>query len=100
MTFPDTSAKRVNGYANWHEREARSLRLHRADSPLMPELAEMHEETAATLRALAAENARLRAALEQIAESDEGGASLSWHINSVFVVKIARAALTGDADNG
>lgn len=40
------------GYAEWHEREALSLRRHRADSPVMPELAEMHEGTAATLRAL------------------------------------------------
>lgn len=58
---PDTSAEAVDGYADWHEREAHTLRLHRSDSPVMPELAEMHEETAATLRALTAERDRLAA---------------------------------------
>jgi len=54
MTAADTSAARVAGYAKWHEREAASLRA-TSQSPSMPELAEMHEETAATLRALLAE---------------------------------------------
>ena len=44
--------------------------------------------------ALASEVLRLRAALRKIAAADdEGGASLSWHINGVFVVRIAREAL-------
>jgi hypothetical protein len=48
----DAVERVVMGYAEWHEREALSLRRHCADSPVMPELAEMHEGTAATLRAL------------------------------------------------
>ena len=59
----DTSADRAIGYAEWNENEARSLRLYRADNPSMPELAEMHEETATTLRALLAERDRLKDAL-------------------------------------
>ena len=59
----DTSDERVIGYAKWNESEARSLRLHCTDSPSMPELAEMHEETAATLRKLMAERNALRIAL-------------------------------------
>lgn len=44
--------------------------------------------------ALASEVLRLREALRRIATADdEGGASLSWHINGVFVVRIAREAL-------
>jgi hypothetical protein len=58
----DTSDERVIGYAKWNESEAKSLRLHCADSPSMPELAEMHEETAATLRMLMAERNQLREA--------------------------------------
>jgi hypothetical protein len=58
----DTSDERVIGYAKWNESKARSLRLHCAGSPSMPELAEMHEETAATLRKLMAERNRLREA--------------------------------------
>jgi uncharacterized phage infection (PIP) family protein YhgE len=55
MSNIDTSTERVEGYAKWNENEARDLRLYREDAPDMPELAEMHEETAATLRALAAD---------------------------------------------
>jgi hypothetical protein len=36
----------------------------------MPELAEMHEETAATLRMLMAERNRLREAMKKIARAD------------------------------
>jgi hypothetical protein len=51
------SDERVIGYAKWNESEARSLRLHCANSPSMPELAEMHEETASTLYMLLADRA-------------------------------------------
>lgn len=53
------SDERVIGYAKWNESEARSLRLHCANSPSMPELAEMHEETADALRSLLRERNEL-----------------------------------------
>jgi hypothetical protein len=75
MRDVDTSDERVIGYAEWNEREAKSLRFHRADSPSMPELAEMHEETAATLRALLAErDIALRDALRFHRERDKAEA--------------------------
>jgi hypothetical protein len=55
MTEIDTSTARADLYARWNENEAKNLRRYRADTPDMPELSEMHDETAATLRALAAE---------------------------------------------
>lgn len=63
MSDVNISDDRVIGYAEWNEREAKNLRLYRADSPSMPELAEMHEETADALRTLLRERARLREAL-------------------------------------
>ena len=60
-----TTTKLAIGYAEWHEREAAQLRAHNAHSPLMPELADMHAETAQTLRTLVADNDTLRAEVEK-----------------------------------
>lgn len=43
---------RVEHMATWHDSEAAHLRAHHANQGSMPELAEMHEETAAMLRRL------------------------------------------------
>jgi len=89
----DTSADRAIGYAEWNENEARSLRLYRADNPSMPELAEMHEETATTLRALLAERDRLRAALENLVIA----IGMGWDLDGVL--NVARAALKEDRND-
>jgi hypothetical protein len=51
MDTPD----RVEKMATWHDQEAANLRAHHATMASMPELAEMHEETAAMLRRLHAQ---------------------------------------------
>ena len=53
--------ERLRGKADWQEREGRSLRLYNSSSPSMPELAEMHEESATAMRSAADEIERLRA---------------------------------------
>lgn len=57
---------RMQGCENWQRREAAGLREHYSKSPAMPELAEMHEETADALKDARAEIERLR---DQIYES-------------------------------
>lgn len=57
---------RMQGKENWQRREAASLRMY-SKSPSMPELAEMHEETADALRDARFEIERLREALAKIA---------------------------------
>ena len=49
---------RMQGKENWQRREAAGLREH-SKSPCMPELAEMHEETADALKDARAEIERL-----------------------------------------
>lgn len=56
---------RMKNYENWQAREAANLRLY-STSPTMPELAEMHEETADVLNEAAAEIERLRGILLKI----------------------------------
>ena len=73
---------RMLGKENWQRREAASLREH-SKSPCMPELAEMHEETADALKDARIEIECLRAALREIAELGP----------PVFYERIARIAL-------
>lgn len=53
--------------AQWHEKEAKNLRLH-STSPSMPELADMHEETAIAIEEAADEIEMLRAAIQDLAK--------------------------------
>lgn len=56
---------RMQGKENWQRREAASLRAH-SKSPCMPELAEMHEETADALKDARVEIERLRAERKEL----------------------------------
>jgi hypothetical protein len=67
-----TTTKLAIGYAEWHEREAAQLRAHNAHSPLMPELADMHAETAHVLRTLAAERDILRVEVDTLRQAVSG----------------------------
>ena len=53
---------RMKGYETWQRQEAVSLRKY-SKSPCMPELAEMHEETADVLKDARIEIERLRVAV-------------------------------------
>jgi hypothetical protein len=54
MTAPDISREACERLAGWHELEARALRMHNPNSPAMPEIAEVQDETAALILALRA----------------------------------------------
>lgn len=76
---------RMQGYENWQRREAASLRAY-STSPSMPELAEMHEETADALKDARAEIERLREVVTKIA-------SQSTSTPSKMIIEYARAAI-------
>ncbi len=54
MSGVDISREACDRLASWHKLEARALRMHNPNSPAMPEIAEVQDETAAMILALRA----------------------------------------------